>query len=106
MHSKSVYYCDLSCRNVFLFENWVVKLGDFGGSKIDDRDPRGAEEVRYELPLRGREWEERGYVERELFALGSALYEITAWKQPFDGLSETEVEVGSGCGDGLQAELV
>jgi len=36
------------------------------------------EEIRYELPLRGRAFGERPYVKRELFALGSAIYEIIA----------------------------
>ena len=51
MHSKGVFHCDFSCRNTFLFDDWLVKVGDFGGSKIDDRQPLGTEEVRYELPL-------------------------------------------------------
>lgn len=29
---------------------------------------------------------------RRLFALGSALYEIVAWKMPFAGLQDEEVE--------------
>jgi serine/threonine protein kinase len=88
MHSKNVFHCDFSCRNIFVFENWLVKIGDFGGSKIDDKEPVGAEEVRYELPLRGREWEARDYIKRELFALGCAIYEIMAWKMPFAGITE------------------
>lgn len=92
MHSKGVFYCDFSCRNVFVFDDWVVKIGDFGGSKIDGRNPVGAEEIRYELPLRRRTWEQRDYVAREIFTLGCAVYEIMAWKVPFSGLSDGEVE--------------
>ncbi|PBP18887.1 hypothetical protein BUE80_DR010390 [Diplocarpon rosae] len=92
IHSKNVFHCDFSCRNVFVFENWLVKIGDFGGSKIDNQEPLGAEEVRYELPLRGRVWEARDYTKRELFALGCAIYEIMAWKKPFAELTEAETE--------------
>jgi hypothetical protein len=69
-----------------------VKIGDFGGAKIDSKDPYDAEEAWYELPLRGRSWEERPYLKRELFALGCAIYEIMAWKKPFVELSSEEVE--------------
>lgn len=92
MHSKGVFHCDFSCRNVFALDDWVPKIGDFGGSKIDGRKSVGAEEIRYELPLRGRTWEQRDYVARERFALGCAVYEVTAWKVPFAGLSDREVE--------------
>ena len=87
IHCKNIFHCDLSCRNVFAFDDWVLKVGDFGGSKVDDREPLGAEEIRYELPVRGRTWEERDYVKRENFALGRAVYEAMAWKMPFGELS-------------------
>jgi hypothetical protein len=71
----------------------VVKICDFGGSTIDDGESLGiGEEIRYELPLRGRTWEARPSIKKELFALGSALCEIVAWKMPFDGLQDEEVE--------------
>ena len=35
---------------------------------------------------------QRPYVQRELFALGSAIYEIMAWEMPFTGLSDEGVE--------------
>jgi hypothetical protein len=57
MQSKNVFHCNFSCHNIFIFENWLVKIGDFGGSKIDDKEPIGAEEVRYKLPLCRKEWE-------------------------------------------------
>jgi serine/threonine protein kinase len=76
MQSKNVFHCDFSCCNIFVFENWLVKIGDFGSSKIDDKESVGAKEVRYKLPLHRREWEVRDYIKRELFALGCAIYEI------------------------------
>jgi len=93
IHSKSVVHGDISCRNIFICQDWIVKIGDFGGSTIDNGESLGVgEEIRYELPLRGRTWKARPSIKKELFALGSALYEIVAWKMPFDALQDEEVE--------------
>ncbi|KAH7317624.1 kinase-like domain-containing protein [Rhexocercosporidium sp. MPI-PUGE-AT-0058] len=78
MHSKIVFHCDFSCRNVFVFEDWLLKIGDFGGT-------------RYQLPLRGRDWESVDDTKREIFALGCGIYEIMAWKAPFSELIEEQV---------------
>jgi serine/threonine protein kinase len=78
VHSKNVLYCDFSCRNKFVFEDWLLKLGDFGGSTIDGQEPLAGEESRYQIPLRGREWEEVDCTKREIFALGCGIYEIIA----------------------------
>ncbi|KAI9747052.1 MAG: hypothetical protein M4579_007535 [Chaenotheca gracillima] len=93
-HAKNVIHCDMSCRNLFLFPNHLVKIGDFGSAMVDGEICEGAfcEESRYELPRRGREFEDRPYLKRELFALGSAIYEILAWERPFDGLDDDDVE--------------
>ena len=92
IHSKRVYHCDFSCRNVFLTDDNMIKIGDFGGAGLDDNESDGVEESRYELPLRCRqEWEDRPYLKRDLFALGSSIYEIMAWKKPFAELDDGEV---------------
>ena len=92
IHLKDVFDYDFSCRNVFVFDGWLVKIGDFGGSKIDDREPLGAEDVRYELPLRRRVWRARDCTKRELFALGCAIDDIMAWKALFAELTEAQTE--------------
>ncbi|KAK1766305.1 kinase-like domain-containing protein [Phialemonium atrogriseum] len=94
LHSKGVQYCDMSCRNLFLFDRYRVKLGDFGASLLEGYEfkPTFCEEIQYELPLRGREFKARPPIKRELFALGSAIYEITMWKRPFQGIPDEEVE--------------
>jgi len=28
MHSGNVFHCDFSCRNLFIFQNWLIKIGD------------------------------------------------------------------------------
>ena len=82
LHSRGVQHCDMSCRNLFLFDGFRVKLGDFGASLLEGREfkPTFCEESQYELPLRGRQFNDRTPVKRELFALGSAIYEITTWE--------------------------
>jgi serine/threonine protein kinase len=97
IHSKGVFHCDFSCRNIFVTRDQSIKIGDFGGAKIDKGDPYGAEEPWYELPLRGRLWDERPYVKRELFALGCAIYEIMTWKKPFADLNAEGVEARFAC---------
>ncbi|KAK3324181.1 kinase-like domain-containing protein [Cercophora scortea] len=94
IHSKGVQHCDLCCRNLLLFEGLRVKLGDFGASLIDGRGLKetNCEEAAYELPLRGREFYTRPGRKRDIFALGSAIYEITTWKRPYAGLEDEEIE--------------
>ncbi|KAI0460614.1 kinase-like protein [Xylaria acuta] len=95
VHKMGVQHCDMTCRNLFLFDNFRVKIGDFGGSLIQGHDelkPIVYEASAYELPRRGREFEKRPARERELFALGSAIYEIMAWGQPFEGLADDDIE--------------
>lgn len=94
IHSRGVRHTDLSCRNLFLFEGNRVKLGDFGASMLDGRefDETVYEESGYELPCRGREFGDRPVFKKELFALGSAIYEIMAWTRPFKALEDSEIE--------------
>lgn len=79
IHTKLVFHCDISCRNIFGFPDWYAKIGGFGGSKLNDKEPLDvAEEIRYELPRSGRRWDGRPFIKWELFALGSAIYEMIA----------------------------
>ncbi|KAI9737702.1 MAG: hypothetical protein M1818_005706 [Claussenomyces sp. TS43310] len=93
-HSKNVLHCDISCRNLFLFPDWYVEVGDFGSAVVGTNSPTNdiVEEIRYELPLRGRAFEDRPFMKRELFALGSAIYEIMAWQMPFEDLGTEDIE--------------
>lgn len=95
LHAKGVQHCDLSCRNLLLFDDYRVKLGDFNGSEVEWHDEykgSACEESAYELPLRGREFRDRPPRKRELFALGSAIYEIMAWEKPYEGLEDDDIE--------------
>jgi serine/threonine protein kinase len=78
VHSKNVLHCDFSCCNIFVFQNWLLKLDDFGSSTVDGQELLAGEESCYQIPLRGREWEEVDCTKREIFALGCGIYEIMA----------------------------
>ncbi|KAG5753480.1 hypothetical protein H9Q70_003880 [Fusarium xylarioides] len=95
MHSQGVFNLDLSTRNLFVFDGLRVKIGDLGASVFRDRDDFKVDqsyEGRYSLPLRGREYGELPIMKRELFALGCAVYEITAWQVPFSHVDSCEAE--------------
>jgi serine/threonine protein kinase len=36
VYSKNIIHADFSTCNVFVFDNWQLKLGDFGSSRIDN----------------------------------------------------------------------
>jgi len=94
VHSRGAMSCDLSCANLFLFDELRVKLGDFGGALLDgfDFEWDQTHESRYHLPSRGREYHDVPLMKRELFGLGSAISEITAWKRPFPELNDDKVD--------------
>ncbi|KAH6723503.1 kinase-like domain-containing protein [Leptodontidium sp. MPI-SDFR-AT-0119] len=94
VHLRGAMSCDLSCANLFLFDELCVKLGDFGGALLDgfDFEWDQTHESRYHLPSRGREYNVVPLMKRELFSLGSAIYEITAWKRPFPELSDDQID--------------
>ncbi|OAA62066.1 Protein kinase-like domain protein [Niveomyces insectorum RCEF 264] len=100
-HARGVRHCDISCRNLLLFHGVGdgdphVKICDWAGSIIEGHALYSTcgtyEEMQYELPCRGRALGQTPVLAREIFALGSAIYEIMAWARPLQGLSDDEVE--------------
>lgn len=94
IHAKGVWHSDITCRNLFLFADFRVKIGDFGGSLIEgqsDWAPSVCEEPDYELPGRGREFQDRPRIARELFALGTGMYEIMAWRRLFPRVRDDRI---------------
>jgi serine/threonine protein kinase len=93
-HEKGVRCDDISARNALLFDDFRVKLCDFGAAVLDG-DERGnsSYEDRYRLPPRGRQQSELPRIAEDLFALGSSIFEVTEWKLPHQDVDEDEVEV-------------
>jgi serine/threonine protein kinase len=94
IHSRAVWHSDLSTKNIFLFSDFRVKLGDFASAVAPalGYDSGALEDQDYELPCRGRDFRERPRYLRELFALGSAMYEILSWEREFPGVAEDEMD--------------
>lgn len=90
MHSKGVTHEDFSTRNILVFEDWQVKLADFGESLIRGPDTPlesgCCEDPEYALPNRGRNYFERPSNKREIFALACGIYEIINWERLFPAL--------------------
>ncbi|MBE3043580.1 hypothetical protein IMZ48_13620 [Candidatus Bathyarchaeota archaeon] len=69
-----------------------IKLCDFGASFAGEGDDVGPmNDTRCEVPKRGRREEDIPVMVCELFALGSAVFEILEWRVPYDGVGDVEV---------------
>ena len=93
LHRKGVTWHDISTRNALFFDNFHIKICDFGASFVDGYgfEPDQGYETRYDVPPRGRKRSEIPFRIKELFALGSAIFEIMEWKVPYDGIAEPDI---------------
>ncbi|PGH10521.1 TKL protein kinase [Helicocarpus griseus UAMH5409] len=109
IHQRNVIWGDLSTRNALLFDDYRVKLGDFADSDMLDKyfDDWYGCEVRYCQPGSGKPNNHIvGTMNREIFALGTAIYEITEWKVPYSPQIEvSEDEVIAALVDGKLPEI-
>ncbi|KAK4042354.1 kinase-like domain-containing protein [Parachaetomium inaequale] len=93
IHRAGIVWGDLSTRNAVLFDTdkWRIKLCDFADSDLMTNYPSDwyGCEVRYCPPGSGNpHHHDTGALKREVFALGTALYEITEWKVPYGPQTE------------------
>ncbi|PVH86097.1 kinase-like protein [Cadophora sp. DSE1049] len=107
IHGCNVIWGDLSTRNALLFDNPRLKLCDFAESDLMDNYPRdwyGCED-RYCPPGSERpQFHDIGTMYCEVFALGTAIYEIVEWKVPY-GPQATEDEVLDALVDGIWPQI-
>ncbi|KAK8221559.1 kinase-like domain-containing protein [Phyllosticta capitalensis] len=92
IHAMGIFQSDFSCRNVMLTEDLSVKIADFDGAALDNKEPFTCEEYWYAIPQRGRKWDDIPQIKKELFALGCGIYEIMAWKKPFGEMSDDQAK--------------
>ncbi|KAM0433390.1 hypothetical protein ACHAPT_004268 [Fusarium lateritium] len=106
IHSCDVLWGDLSTRNTLLFDDLQIKLCDFAGSRLKGvfGDITYQYETRYCPPGPEEDSPAIGTMERELFALGTAIYEITEWKVPY-GVKADEEDLDKALGRGEWPEL-
>jgi serine/threonine protein kinase len=91
LHSHSFLHCDVSCRNIVLTSSLDAKLIDFGSTAIAGEKGLGAEEGRYYCPPRFR-IDKFPSIRTDIFALGSAMYEILTDSPPYKDVSTDQAE--------------
>lgn len=94
IHSRGVLTCDLNCRDIFLFLEFRAKIVGFGGALLQGHDfmHNQSYEGRYQLPLRGKSFNDLDMTKKGFFFLGVVIYEIITWRRPFDELGEESCE--------------
>ncbi|KAG5744981.1 hypothetical protein H9Q69_001799 [Fusarium xylarioides] len=89
LHSRGVIWGDISARNVLVFDDDALKICDFASSVLNQTYPEFGPhtyEPAYCPALPEEQVGELSMMQRELYALGSAIYEITEWKFPYAGI--------------------
>lgn len=95
VHSRHMIHRDIKSANVLLCSNGLVKVGDFGFSKMysatvsDDVGRTFCGTPYYVAP---EIWRRKAYSKKaDMFSLGVLLYELLTLKRPFDGANMNEV---------------
>nr|KMM70704.1 hypothetical protein CPAG_07015 [Coccidioides posadasii RMSCC 3488] len=95
-HARGVLQVDIGPHNILLDGHGNVKLADFAGSSIDGSSPSIASSTRAEHP---RFPSSMPSLQTEVFALGSAFYELETTRKPFHDKMDHEVEKLFGAGN-------
>jgi serine/threonine protein kinase len=88
IHQHDIIHADVGCHNMLLNSSGILKLCDFGGSSVNG----SRASMKYEV------WSRPPFKENsppttmsDLFALGSAIYEMSTKEEPYRGKSPEEI---------------
>jgi serine/threonine protein kinase len=95
VHSHRMIHRDLKSANIFLMPTGVIKLGDFGFSKLYNDSVSldiGTSFCGTPYYLAPELWERRRYSKKaDMWSLGVILYELLTLHRPFKGPSQREI---------------
>ena len=82
IHSKNIIHRDLNPNNIFMNEEYDIKIGDFGISKLCKTAHTYVGTLNYQAPelLKGGEYDNKV----DIWALGCIIYELFTLKKCFD----------------------
>ncbi|KAK4560299.1 hypothetical protein LTR86_005493 [Recurvomyces mirabilis] len=88
VHELGILHCDVHAANFFLDGDQSLKVADFGAASIDGSKPRLMYRPTHQLWIKDGSggWRKDISIAAEIFALGSALYNIEAMLEPFQDL--------------------
>jgi len=88
LHDHQIIHADVGCHNMLLDSMDVLKLCDFAGSSVQGSPASTVYEIWSQLPS-----EDEGTPTKasDLFALGSAIYELSTKERPYHEKSEAEI---------------
>ncbi|TLD10241.1 hypothetical protein PgNI_05473 [Pyricularia grisea] len=95
LHSRKVTWGDLSTRNTLVFDGMDLKLCDFASAALENVYPEFGQhtyELLYWPAMTLDDIEQLNMYQKELFALGSAIYEIMEWEKPYAKFDDLEVD--------------
>jgi serine/threonine protein kinase len=89
LHGHQIIHADVGCHNMLLDSTNVLKLCDFAGSSVHGSPASSSYELWSQLPSQS---EEEPTTESDLFALGSAIYEMSTKEVPYHEKPLAEVQ--------------
>nr|RBQ87378.1 hypothetical protein FVER53263_03057 [Fusarium verticillioides] len=94
IHDRGVIWGDVSPRNVLVFDDLHIKLCDFAGSTLKGKFPELLFTCEPCCWVSGPEGDSilRSMLEKELFALGTAICQITGWTVPYGQIEIEELQ--------------